>query len=164
MHYLFLFLFIPKVFISCLVIFSYHSVAMKSSQICRPANLFKKNSATGVFLQTLRIFSEMAFLLKTREWLLLFSVLKSFLNILGRQMCCQLIYPEAKYSVRFRKQNIQNILSCPISKPLRFYKPPNFYFFFCFERVLGSAYWQTHAGDLRTKQDNKTKNLDSQIL
>ena len=95
MHYLFLFLFISKVFISCLVIFSYHSVAMKSSQICRPANLFKTNSATGVFLQTLRIFSEMAFLLKTREWLLLFSVLKSFLNILGLQMCCQLIYPEA---------------------------------------------------------------------
>ena len=93
-------------------------------RICRSANLFKKDSATDVFLQILRIFSEMAFLLKTREWLLLFSVLKSFLNILGLQMCCQLIYPEAKYSVRFRKQNIQNVLSCPISQPLRFYKPP----------------------------------------
>lgn len=85
-------------------------------RICRSANLFKKDSATDVFLQILRIFSEMAFLLKTREWLLLFSVLKSFLNILGLQMCCQLIYPEAKYSVRFRKQNIQNVLSCPISQ------------------------------------------------
>ena len=41
---------------------------------------------------------------------------------------------------------------------------PKLYFFFCFEHVLGSVHCQTHAGDLRTKQDNKIKSLDSQIL